>query len=116
MKHLTKSVKYKLLSLFSPVIACGGMLLYLNIVNFEFWEWAYSESGDSTAGALMAFSELIQIMIALIIGCFIGVIFAIKSIRSSECKSKMSFFALCFNAIPFILFSGLWIKGIIVGI
>ena len=59
-------------------------------------------------------AEIIEIVVALAIGSFIGIIIAIKSIRLN--KTKIGVFALILNTVPFLLLSFFWVKGIIYGI
>ena len=62
----------------------------------------------------MAFAEIIEIIIALAVGCFIGIIFAIKSISLK--KEKIGVAALILNTIPFVLLSLFYAKGVMFGI
>lgn len=64
----------------------------------------------------MAFAEIVQLILASITGCLIGLIFAVLSMRLQRRVLGVGLAALVFNGVPFLLLISLWIKGMTHGL
>ena len=58
----------------------------------------------------MAFSEFVQIMIVLTIGCIVGLILALRSLQLRGKQSGIGLVALLLNGLPLILLVFLWLR------
>jgi hypothetical protein len=75
-----KHIIFAVLSVACPVIAFSSTLIYQYLVNSNFWNSLSDKEGTTdAAGAMMAFAEVIELIFFTIIGCIIGVIFAVIS-------------------------------------
>jgi hypothetical protein len=113
---LTRNRRYALVSAASPIIAFVITIIYQSISNGEFWDTvSAAKSGDNTAGAMMAFTETIQIAVALLIGFIIGVVFSAFSIKANNANYKLGYISLAFNIVPLVLVTMLLLKGVVYG-
>ena len=78
-QRFPKHLRYAVLAAICPLIAFCGTLAYQSVANSDFWQSITPE--ESAAGAMMAFAEFVQLVLFTLIGCFIGLIFAVISIR-----------------------------------
>jgi hypothetical protein len=112
--RLPKHIVYGLISFACPVVAFIAILLYQSIVDSNFWVSLIPE--ESAAGALMAISEVVQVVLFSMGGCLVGLIFGILSIRIQRRVLGVGMAAIVFNALPFLLLMSFWIKGMTVGL
>jgi len=77
-QRFPKYILYAGLSVICPLVAFLGTLAYQTVVNSSFWQSITPE--ESAAGAMMAFAEFVQLVFFTLIGCFVGLIFAVMSI------------------------------------
>jgi hypothetical protein len=71
-------ILYAVLAIICPLIAFLGTLAYQSVANSNFWQSITPD--ESAAGAMMAFAEFVQLIFFTLIGCFVGIIFAVISI------------------------------------
>jgi len=60
---------------------------------------------------MMAFAEVVQLIIASMAGCLAGLIFAVLSLRLQRRVLGVGLAAFVFNGVPFLFLIFLWIKG-----
>ena len=113
MNRFPEHAIYALISFICPIAAYQGTLLYQSIANSEYWQSL--TPGENVTGALMAFSEITQLIVSLVIGCTVGLLFAVLSIRRHQVWS-VGLIALVFNALPFVFVTSLLIKGMVFGL
>lgn len=93
-----------LLSILCPVIA-AILSLIVPSSDGQFWAEINSTTSDDAnryAGALMALSEVFRIFLFVVLGCVIGLVFAIFSLTIQ--RTKFGFIGLALNLSPFVLF------------
>lgn len=83
------------------------METYQQIQNAGFWTSLGRDETSDMAGALFAFTEVIQFIFVLLLGCIIGVIFAIISIVKARKILSIGFAGGILNSLPFIAFLAL---------
>jgi hypothetical protein len=113
-QRLSKHVVYAVLSLVCPIIAFFATLAYQSAANSEFWSSLTTE--ESGAGAMMAFAEFIQLILFTMIGCILGTIFALISLRIQRRILGFGLIGVVFNGLPLLFFTFLLIKGGTVGL
>lgn len=116
MKHMhISNKKYAIASILSPIIAGVIIYTYQSITYSEIWNSINNANAThNTEGAMMGIAEAIEMIVALAIGSFIGIILAIKSIHINI--NKIGVIALVLNIFPLLLLSFFWLKGILHGI
>jgi cell division protein FtsX len=110
----SKHIVYAVLSFICPIVAFFVTLAYQSVVNSSFRQSLGHD--DGMAAAMMVFSEIAQIIFFTMIGCVIGIIFAVISLRLKRRFRSLGFMALVFNGLPFLLLLTFWIKGVLVGL
>jgi hypothetical protein len=113
-QRFPKYVVYAVLSLAPPIIAFLATLTYQSVANSAFWSSITPEY--SAAGAMMGFAEIVQLILFTMIGCFIGMIFAVISLRIQRRILGLGLVGVVFNGLPLLLFMFLLIKGWTVGL
>ena len=76
-QRFSKHIRYAVLAIICPLAAFGGTLAYQSVANFAFWQSMTPD--ENFAGAMMAVAEFGQLILFTVIGCFIGLIFAVIS-------------------------------------
>ena len=77
-QRFPKYIVYAVLSLVSPIIAFSATAAYQSFAHSDFWNSMTHD--EHAAGAMMAFAEGMQLIFFTVIGCFVGVIFALISV------------------------------------
>jgi hypothetical protein len=77
-QRFSKTLLYACLAIFCPLVAFSGTLAYQSVANSDFWQSITPD--ESAAGAMMAFAEFTQLVFFTLIGCFVGLIFAVMSV------------------------------------
>jgi len=113
-QRFPKYVVYAVLSLASPIIAFLATLAYQSVTNSAFWSSITTE--ENAAGAMMAFAEVVQLIFFTMIGCFVGIIFAVISLRVQRRILGLGLASVVFNGLPLLLSMFLLIKGWTVGL
>ena len=113
-QRFPKHIIYALISLASPITILFATLAYQSAANSSFWHSITPE--ESGAGAMMAFAEVAQLIFLSMVGCLLGLIFAVLSIRLQRRVLGVGLAALVFNGLPFLLLASLWIKGMARGL
>ncbi len=108
----SKHIVYAVLSLASPIIAFLATLTYQSIADSAFWSSITTE--ENAAGAMMAFVEIVQLILFTMIGCFVGMIFAVISLRVQRRILGFGLAGIVFNGLPLLLFIFLLIKQLVV--
>jgi hypothetical protein len=106
---LTMRIRYGLASLACPIVALGATLAYQAAMHRSFW--SSDPSAPSTAGALMAFTEVIQMIVATGVGCTVGLIFALMSRHHRRERFDLGLAALGVNGGGLLLIIALWFRG-----
>ena len=99
--YISPSSKFALIGLLAPFMIVGMMMIYLEVEHSEFWVDVYRENA-TTAGAMMAFAEVVLLGGALVVGCFIGCILSFFGLKISCWKSRFGYISLLLNATPLI--------------
>jgi hypothetical protein len=60
---------------------------------------------------MAGFAAVVQLIVCSMIGCLVGLIFAVLSIRLQRRVLGAGLAALAFNGLPFLLLASLWFKG-----
>ena len=116
-QYISKHLIYAIASIACPVLALIGIYIYQSIANAEFWtSLTPGQSPDNVAGAMMAFTELVQIIVVLTIGCLLGFILALRSLQLKQWKFGIGTIAICLNGLPLLFLVFLWAKGITHGL
>lgn len=115
-KRSRKHIIYALVSFACPIVAFFAMDLYQSTINADFWQSLVpGDDSSNTAGALMGFVEVIQLIYSLLAGCFVGLVFSILSLRNRRRILSLGTAALIFNGVPLLLLVALIIRGLING-
>lgn len=115
-KRSRKHIIYALVSFACPIVAFFAMDLYQSTINADFWQSLVpGDDSSNTAGAMMAIGELIQMIYSLLLACFIGLIFAILSLRHRRRILSLGTAALIFNGVPLLMLVALVIRGLVNG-
>lgn len=113
----TKNKYYAILSILSPIVAFTFIVLYQQIMYSEFWLSVNdSPRSNSAAIAMMSVAEFIQIIIAIFVGCVVGIVLAFFSFKINKVNRKLSYIAFIFNGIPLLFVTLLMLKSILYGI
>lgn len=98
---------YALVSVACPFIALALISIYQEY-SYE-WYWQLTEKpgplddAEKNAGALMGFVMFIQLLMAVMVGCTIGLVFAALSIWKRRRFVSFGTAAFAFNSIPIVL-------------
>ena len=60
---------------------------------------------------MFAFTEVLQIIIALTVACLVGFILAVRGLRLNRRKTAIGIIALVLNGLPLLFLVFLWLKG-----
>jgi type III secretory pathway component EscR len=101
------------LSLASPIIAFLATRTYQSVANSAFWSSLTPE--DSAAAVFGVFAEIGELIFFTMIGCFVGIIFAVISLRVQRRILGLGLVGVVFNGLPLLLFMFYLIKGWTVG-
>lgn len=110
-KRSYRHIVYALISIVCPFIAIALVSIYQSYA-YE-WYWQIGEPGkrlddaDINAGAIMGFVIIVELIIAVGIGSFIGLVFAGLSLKRKPRFLSIGTTALVFNLFPF--FGVLWV-------
>ncbi len=77
-QRFPRHILYAVLSVICPLVAFLGTLVYQSVANSSFWQSITPD--ESAAGGMMGFAEFVQLFFFTMIGCFVGLIFAVMSI------------------------------------
>ena len=113
-KRFPKYVVYVVLSFAAPVVALLVTFTYQSITNYSFYQSLTRD--ESFAGAMMGFAEVVQLMLFTLIGCLVGIIFAVISLRVQRRVIGLGLAGLFFNGLPLLLLMFHLIKGWTVGL
>ena len=92
------------------------MDLYQATTNGAFWQsLTLGEDASNNAGAMMGIAEIVELMLSLFAGCFVGLAFAILSLSYRRRILSLGTVALIFNGVPFLLLVTFVIRGYIRG-
>jgi uncharacterized membrane protein YbjE (DUF340 family) len=97
-QRLSKHVSYAVISLACPIVALLVTLACQSIANASFWRSIITE--ESAAGTIEGFSEVIQLIVFLMVGCLTGLLFAAISLRLQRRVLGIGLAALVFNGLP----------------
>ncbi len=112
-----KDLIYAITSIACPVLAFIGTYIYQSIANAEFWtSLTPGQSTDNVAGAMMAFSEVVELIVVLAIGCLLGFILALRSLQFKQWKFGIGTIAMCLNGLLLLFLVFLWARGITHGL
>lgn len=108
-RGLSRHATFALSSFACPLAAVGVVVGYQSIAHAEFWRAITPD--ESAAGAMMGFSEVIQIFLALFVGCIVGLVFAGLSVRARGHVFGTALAAVGFNGLPLLLLLFLSIRA-----
>lgn len=113
----SKNNLHLIASILSPFISYVGVYIYHSVANASFWLSEHPlEDSSHTSGALMAISEVMEIVLVVTIGCIFGIILAIKYVYKPKRNLKMGIFAILINGLPLLFLTFIIIKGLVYGI
>ncbi len=107
-QRFSKHILYAVISFICPIVAFFATLAYQSVVNSSFWQSITPD--ESAAGAMMAFAEFVQLFFFTMIGCLVGIVLAVISLRLKRRFRSLGFIDLVFNGLPFLLLLTFWIK------
>ena len=102
-RRFHKHIVYAVLSLVSPVIAFIATRAYQSAANSEFWNSLKTGDGESAAAVWGAMDEFAQLINFTMIGCIIGIIFALISLRIQRRILGFGLTGVVFNGLPLLL-------------
>ncbi len=118
-KLFQRHLIYALISLASPFISLGTVLLYQSYAYDWFWQItekaALLDDADINAGAMMGVVIVIQLVFALGIGSLLGLVFAVMSLKRNPKIISFGMISLLFNLIPFVGSLLIIIRGYLIG-
>jgi hypothetical protein len=89
-QRFRKHIIFAILSVACPIIAFSSTLIYQHIVDSDFWNSLSDKEGTTdAAGAMMGFAQAIELIFFTVIGCVVGIIFAVISFLLWR-RSKLS--------------------------
>ncbi len=110
---------YALISVACPFIALGLISIYQEYA-YE-WYWQLSEKpsplddADINAGAMMGIVIVVELILAVGVGSFVGLIFAGISLKKRPRFLSFGTTALLFNLIPLIGVAIIYLRGLLRG-
>ena len=108
---------YALISFACPFVAFAIIGIYQEYEYAEFWQSLVpGNDASNNAGAMMAFAGVIEMILAVLIGCVIGIFFAGLSLWNKRQIISFGMAALLFNTIPVLLLLLLFIKALTRGL
>jgi hypothetical protein len=111
-KKSNKHRLYGFLAIASPIIAGFGANLYISIARADFWRSLNTaDDADRMAGAMMGYAEGLEWIFWLGIGCIIGFILAVISIKLKQAVTVFNSLALAMNGLPLLLCAAGLIRG-----
>lgn len=112
MFQIKRHTIYSLTSLACPFVFAFAIYVYQDIKNAEFQQSLKNQSELNPAVGLFGFAELIQFVVFVLIGCFVGLIFAGLSLWNRKKVFSQGIVGLVFNSLPFIAFLMLYFSRI----
>ena len=103
---------FALLSAVFPFATVAGVLAYQSVAHANFWRSLTPD--ESAAGAMMAFGEVVQLVIFTTVGCIIGFVLAGFSLSLQGRKrvvSVLAYAGLVVNALPLLLGFGVLVAA-----
>ncbi|HMS43249.1 MAG TPA: hypothetical protein PKE69_23675 [Pyrinomonadaceae bacterium] len=91
-----------MISLACPFIFAFAVYVYQDIKNAEFQQLLKNASDLNPAVGLSGFAELIQFVVFVLIGCFVGLIIASLSLWNRKKILSLGLVGLVINSLPFI--------------
>ena len=108
---------YALISFACPFAAYAIIDIYQQYAYADFWQSLVpGEDASNTAGAMMAFAGVIEAMVAVLIRCIVGILFAGLGLWNNRRIISLGMAALLFNAIPLVLLLLLFVKAMTRGL
>ena len=111
IRKFSSHIVYAILSIASPIMAIAGIIIFQSIAHSDFWgSIDTTVDSDRIAGAMMAISEVANLLAWMTIGSFIGLLLALKSCHQQNKIFGIGFIALVVNGFPLILCGFFWIR------
>jgi len=105
---------YGALAVVSPIAIVGGVLVFQAL---GYQSVASStdplDDADVHAAVFMALAEFDQLFVATAVGCLLGLILAIRTLKLQTRWIGIGLVGLIFNGIPLLILAAAWIKGMI---
>ena len=98
-----------LLALVCPVVAVAATAAYQAVTHGQFWRAI--TPAESFVGAMMGVGEVVQLLVAAVIGSLSGLALAAASIRLARGDATLGKVALAFNAGILLVLIALWARA-----
>jgi len=107
----SKQWVYGALSVLCPVLIVGAVLAFQAVAYPSIPSPSDpQDDADRHAAVLMVFAEVGQLLIATTVGCLLGVILAIRTLKLQKRWFGIGLLGLIFNGIPLVFLAALWIR------
>src|SRR5262245_37155055 len=104
VRYPSNHLIYSISSIVCPFLAFIAIWTYQSMAHSEFWKSISSgQDPDHAAGAMMAFVEVVQMIVALTIGCLVGVMLGLKSMQIQKWKIGIGTITVCLNGLPLLI-------------
>jgi hypothetical protein len=91
---------YALISIACPFMFALGIKIYQQ--SGQVWNMSGNTESDHAAGALLAFSNVVQFVFVMLIGCVLGLIFGAVSLIKKKRIVSIGLVGLILNSLPFV--------------
>jgi hypothetical protein len=101
---------YGALSIVCPLIILGGVLIFQAISYPSAPLSDPPDDADIHSAVLMTFVVVFQLLVAMTVGCLLGLILAMKTLKLQKRWIGIGLIGLIFNGIPLVLLAAFWIR------
>ena len=105
---------YGTLAIFCPLAIVGAVLVFQTIAYPGITSTSDPpDDADVHAAVFMALFELVQIFVATAVGCLLGLILAIRTLKLQKRWVGVGLVGVIFNSIPLLFLAVTWIRDTI---